>query len=367
MARPWRLAFVGYWLALTVGTHWPDLQLQTGVGRFPDKLAHILAFGGLTILLLRTRWLGAAWLAGLLIVLWAALDEISQALPGLRRTISWQDLIAGQTGVVVVMVWWWALRPLGGPGNRSRLAWQAFLLDELFHELRTWALVGLAAAAGAILIGAVTWLALWSGLELEPAEAVAYVGVAAAAGAVAAAHVVLAAMCRRRGEVLQAEQPCFECGAPCRGAAFDALGRGRCPGCGVPNHGGQWGEPMSLPLAAALRGTLPAALAAAGLLFAAGFAYGAVLGLSAQLTVAKDLLRAWQALTPDMRLVVDLAGIALAFAVAARLYRVLQGRAYDRQHLRCRSCRHDLTRTPLERGIGRCGECGMAFVRISDA
>ena len=331
VARPWRLAFLGYWLALTVGTHWPELQLQTAVGRFPDKLAHILAFGGLTILLLRTRWLGAAWLAGLLIVLWAAFDEISQALPGLRRTISWQDMIAGQIGVVVVMVWWWALRPLGGPANRSRLAWQAFLLDELFGELRTWVLVGLAAGAGAILIGAVTWLAVWSGLELEPVEAVAYAVVAAVGGAVAAAHVVLAAMCRRRGEVRQADQPCFECGAPCRGAAFDALGRGCCTGCGVPNHGGQWGEPMSLPLTAALRGAFPALLAAAGLLFAAGFSYGVVGGLSTRLTVAKDLLRAWHALTPDMRLVVDLAGIALAFAVAARLYRVLQGRAWDKR------------------------------------
>jgi hypothetical protein len=355
---------VGYALALTVATHWPELRLATPVGPAPDKLAHMLAFGGLAFLLLTTRWLRSAWQVGLVLLAWTALDEVTQGLPFFRRSISWQDLAAGQIGVLLAVVWWWALGPIGGRANRTRLALQAFILGDLFRGPGTWIVGSIAAAAGAIVIGFLTWIAVQVMFDLDSQELLASLVVAALAGAVAAEHGTLAAMCRRRGLALERRQPCFECGGSCCDVSFDAFGRSRCPSCGGPIHRGQWSETMDLPLSAVLRGALGASLVAVGLFFGAVFIYGITLALSARVPAAKAILQWWQRLSPDMQFAIDVAGIALILATAVRLYRLGQSRVHDLQHVRCRGCGHDLTQTPIDRGIGRCGECGTPFVRF---
>ena len=41
---------------MTVGTHWPRLQLGTEELPAPDKLIHLIAFAGLAFLLWRSGW-----------------------------------------------------------------------------------------------------------------------------------------------------------------------------------------------------------------------------------------------------------------------------------------------------------------------
>lgn len=364
VAKPWRLVFVVYALALTLATHWPSLELGTEAQPAPDKILHMLAFGGFALLLWRTRWLGAAWMVCFVALAWAALDEVTQALPILQRTFSWLDIFASGLGVLLAVVWIWALGPIGGPANRARLAFGAYVLGDQFVRLRTWIVALAAAGIGAVVMAVVMWMLLRWAFGFPYYSVLATLIVAGVLGAVAATHLTLAAMYRRQAFALKGMQPCFECGGSCCDVAFDEFGRGRCPSCHARIHRGQWREPMDLPLTAALRGAPSAALTAIGLFFVAVFIYGIVLGLSDRLTVAGQLLHLWQRLTPDMQVALDLAGIALILGVAVRLYRFRQAQLHDRQHVQCRCCNHDLRGTPLERGLGRCGECGTPFVRF---
>src|SRR5262245_61391978 len=97
--KHWRMLFIAYALALTIATHWPRLQVDTGLPG-NDKTIHFLAFGGLTILLWQTRWVKRLWLCGLIVLVWSILDEASQELPGIHRTMTYTDLIANALGVL---------------------------------------------------------------------------------------------------------------------------------------------------------------------------------------------------------------------------------------------------------------------------
>lgn len=100
----WRAAFIVYLLALTTGTHWPRLQIQAPVPD-TDKFIHFLAFGGLTYLLWRTRWIANLPLLGLIAIAWTGLDEWSQGIPALGRTSSWLDFFAGAIGAIAAVIW----------------------------------------------------------------------------------------------------------------------------------------------------------------------------------------------------------------------------------------------------------------------
>jgi hypothetical protein len=364
VARPWRAAFVLYALMLTVATHWPSVALGTEEQPAPDKFLHMLVFGGLVILLWRTGWLKAPWQAVVIVLLWAVVDELSQGLPVLDRSFSWQDVVAGQLGAILVAVGFCALAPVGGRTNRTRIAYRAFIITDLFARARTWLLVGVCAAAGAAVGGLAGWLVLRQAdfVYRNPANLIVAAIVAAVAGALVAA----AALCRGRAREMGDRQPCFACGGSCREAPFDESGEGRCPSCGGPIHRGQWAAPMQLPMSAALRGAGPAALVAGGLVLAGVALYSVLLVLSMRLTSARQLLQIWQQLSPDMRFCVDLTLVAIALGIGLRIYRDRQARLHDRQHLTCRCCGHDLQGTAVRQGLGVCGECGASFVRMSD-
>lgn len=365
-AAPWRWVFAAYALALTTGTHWPELRMAA-VGRpAPDKLVHMLAFGGLAFLFLQARWVRTGWLAGLAVLAWTALDELTQALPGVRRNISMQDMVAGQLGVVVVVLWWWALLPLGGRANRSRLRWQRFLLEGLFTRPASWFAVGGAGAAGALGAAGLLWLgiaALSERVLRDPPSAYLCV---AFLGAVAAAHVTLAGLLRRAAAARAPEMPCPACGAPCGGLDFAAGGEGACPACGEVSHRGMWREPMELPFRAVLRGALPATAATVAILAVGVLTFLLLLVLAHRGGVGAALAAVWRDLDGDLQLGIDLAAIGASLAVGVRLYRMRQAVLYDRQHLRCRACGHDLTGAPLEKGCGRCPECGLTFARYAE-
>ena len=359
-AWPWRAVFVAYALALTTATHWPALDLGRVVGggfESPDKLIHTLVFAGLLVLLWRTRWVPRVWQVGVIVLAWTVFDELTQALPVLNRTSSVQDLVASQIGVVVTLAWLWALAPVGGPANRVRIAWLAFVIDDLFARARTWVLTGLAGAGGALAIGAATW-AILNAVDLDPIVRASVVVpesviLGGFAGGVTAGVAAVAAGLRRRARTLGAIHPCLACGTSCRETGVGDDGRGPCPLCGTFFHTGQWSPPTMLPLSVVARGVGRAALVGAGVLVAAMVVYFGV-------------LRSWEGLLPDMRLTIDLALIAVAVAVAVRVYRGRQAVLYDRQHVCCRWCDHDLAGTEVTHGCGHCGECGTPFARFTD-
>lgn len=366
LARPWRIAFVLYTSALTVATHWPHLDLTGPTGpEAPDKLLHLFAFGGLAFLLIQTRWLGRIWMAGVVTVIWTLLDEITQSLPVLGRQSSLIDILAGQLGIVLVIVWMSVLGPVGGIANRTRIAQQHFLLAELFGKFRSWVLVGAAASGGAIVTGGVIALAMVFVFTRYGGDKLSKVLVAAMVGAVAGIHVSLAAFIAHRAAKRVAQRPCFVCGLSCNDVSFDEAGRGRCSTCDAPVQRGQWVEPMQLPLTAVLRGGGPAVALVAGLLVAGTASLLIVLRLSMYFGWAKSIVRMWNDFPTDMQTAIDFTAIALILACAVRLYRRRQAKLYDCQHERCRACRHDLQGTPIAQGIGRCPECGTPFVRFA--
>jgi hypothetical protein len=251
-----------------------------------------------------------------------------------------------------------------------RIAWLRFVIDDLFARPAMWILTGLAGAVGAVVIGAATW-AILAAVELDAIVGVsvvlpASITVAGFAGGVAAGLAAIAARLRRRARTLGRIRPCFACGLTCRDAAVADDGRGPCPGCGEVFHAGQWSPPMVLPLSVVARGVGVAVLAGAGVLVTAMLLYGLASALSSRIDLFAALLRSWEGLAPDMRLTIDVALIAVAVAVAVRVYRGRQARLYDRQHICCRWCDHDLSHTEVTKGCGRCGECGTPFARVTD-
>jgi hypothetical protein len=362
VARPWRAVFLLYVLVLTVGSNWPGMHFRIGEQVSPDKLVHAIAFGGLATLLWRTRWLRAQWQVGLIVLVWAAAAELVQVLPIFRRTLSIEDMVAGQIGVLLVVAWWWAIAPIGGTASQLRHARRAFIVGGMFLRPRYWIASAGAAGIGAVVMGGGMWMALR--LTGSQRYVVTALITAAFAGAVAAVYVTVSTLSRRPRRTLSDDQACFACGASCRGSSLDGFGRGLCPTCTAPIHRGQWVQPVEMPPATVLRGLGCAAVAAASLLVVAACLYGIVRGLSPWVDVTDNLLRSWETLSLPMRYLIELAVVTLALTVAWRVYRARQASVDDRQHLRCRCCHHDLADADVEQGLGRCRRCGAPFVRF---
>lgn len=102
------VAFVCYLVVLTTATHWPKLDL----GETPpssDKALHLIAYGVWGLLAPLSGLFGPvrkpvtyAWVfaAG---AIFAAVDEATQAIPGLRRHASLGDYIADILGLLLAL------------------------------------------------------------------------------------------------------------------------------------------------------------------------------------------------------------------------------------------------------------------------
>jgi DNA-directed RNA polymerase subunit RPC12/RpoP len=365
VARPWRIAFIFYALALTTGTHWPRLTLGPEIPA-TDKLIHLLAFGGLTILLWRTRWIASKWAAAIIALAWAAADELSQGIAALNRTVSWHDVIANVLGVGCALAWLWALGPVGHPAgaNRSRLRLHAYVFDEMFARSGPWlALVG-GLAAGAVPLW-FTWRSI----------APALIHTAIVIGLVVAAIVTLAIWLRiwqRRWDETLMATPCLECGQRVYALDFRNVGSGRCESCGSRVNATLWIEPAdprwSLQLGVSLKPAILASVALAagfGLVLATPLIYSSVIARGSPSHWAPRLAHAVANLPRELTSVIDLAMYLLLLAVVVRIYRTGLAKWHDRA-IRCRRCGHDLRGTPTLEGtdgLGRCSECGTPFVR----
>lgn len=147
--RHWRVLLGLYAGALATGTHWPKLNLGDPA-RPPDKLMHFAAFGALAALLWQARTVRSPWTLLALGVAWCAVDELTQAIPGLGRAVSIHDFVASALGVLVATGVVVATRPLGGERSRARRERFDRTLDSLLARPAPWMAIASAAALGAL-------------------------------------------------------------------------------------------------------------------------------------------------------------------------------------------------------------------------
>ncbi len=102
-----RIALPVYWIALLAATHYPRVRIP---GELPssDKVVHFVAFGVLAALFwrflaARPRPVTAAtvWIAALVLVLYATLDEYTQQFVG--RYTDLADWVADLAGILCVL------------------------------------------------------------------------------------------------------------------------------------------------------------------------------------------------------------------------------------------------------------------------
>ncbi|RMH28705.1 MAG: hypothetical protein D6693_03470 [Planctomycetota bacterium] len=103
-----RLAFVGFAIAWAVAAHWPRIEIRGPAIPHLDKAVHAGAFACWTVLLSLTGWCGdgpgARRRLALAAVLYAAVDELTQALPGIGRDADLADFFADLAGIAVGLV-----------------------------------------------------------------------------------------------------------------------------------------------------------------------------------------------------------------------------------------------------------------------
>lgn len=101
-----RIALPVYWIALIVATHYPQVRLPDEIPQ-SDKIVHATAFGVLALLfwmfLKSRRPLNAAsvWIAALVLIPYAALDEYLQQFVGRQTDV--MDWIADIIGIGCVL------------------------------------------------------------------------------------------------------------------------------------------------------------------------------------------------------------------------------------------------------------------------
>lgn len=359
----WRVAFALYAIALTISTHWPRLQLGVGGMPAPNKIIHMIAFGGLIFMLWRTRWLGDGWLLLGAALAWSLIDELTQGLPGVERTVSWMDLASNWSGIVIVFAWIRALRPVGGPLNQMRQQLSERVIDELFTRWSTWALMLVAGVAmGAIVGGASAWI-MWS-VHPEGMMYAAFISVPA--GAIGGAYLLLDALWRRERERFAEQCRCLFCGEACSQAEIYSSGVGACQTCSMPLHVGQWQQRAHLSRAMLIRLSIGPATLAIALSVLGALVYVAGVMLYMRFPQELQLFRRFDRLPMDLRLVFDMAVLGCIAAVAVYRFRCNLARVIDQQAERCLRCGHDVHATADEQGVGRCPECGTRFIRLDD-
>lgn len=361
LAHPWRILFSLYLLALTIGTHWPRLALGGGDVEVSDKLIHAAAFGVAALLAWHARLIRVLPLLWLVGVGWAILDEVSQGIPQLGRTVSALDAVASAVGVTLAVLFLWSVGPLGGAASRLAQRRMVYSVEEALASPRMLALCALCGLLGAAAGGLCGW-AIFSYFQDLPGRANPAHGVmlgligGALLGGHAGLEVTRRMILKRRG------QPCYSCGSDAGGVAFDESGAGHCSVCGAAVHAGQWESLPTISTISFVR-LIAAAVAITVIVFVGSFALQiAILALRRSSSLFAGFDSAYMRLQDDTRLVVDLFIVAVFILIGVRVVRRLMAKAFDHQHERCVGCGYDLRATAVERGCGVCPECGVTFV-----
>ena len=110
--KPALLLMAAYWIVICVLTHWP-IYGPIGLPKINDKIAHFLAYSGLSFLVTANLrfaglalWRSCLW-SVLIAMLYGALDELTQLpIPGRTGDVyDWvADCVGGLTGALALAV-----------------------------------------------------------------------------------------------------------------------------------------------------------------------------------------------------------------------------------------------------------------------
>lgn len=355
-ARNLRVAF---WCSLAVAfafTHWPRLAVG-GDGVAVDKLVHAAGFGALAALCLlaHPRLPVVAGAAAMLLL--AAADEASQAIPGLGRTADLEDWLADAVGILVAAAFAAAFRPVGRGASallerRRRIASCAQLARPM-----TWFHLATAGALG-FAAGAPLGVLLDSWFVRKGPQPWQYGLIGGLLGLAVGVHALWESGVRFRLRAMARERPCIACGSPLPGAER------RCSACGAAVDARDWAPVALLPGSVELRACLVPvvqSLAAIIAISAGSIALVTVLRLRSDAVLRADT---WYRMLPaDARILGDIALVALVGAWGLWRCRVRIAGRVDRCGEACLACGFDLRATSPGSAAGTCHECGGGFVR----
>ena len=356
LRRPWRRLFIAYFILLEVGTHWPRLELP---GQIPatDKTIHFVAFGILTILLALTGWIRSRLAVVAAAATIAVVDEFSQAIPGLGRTVSSLDIFANLTGVASAALWLWTSSPVGSRANVLRQRRYEAIAWRTTAERDFWWRVFAPAPLLGIMV-AILWMTTDADVTQLAIRGSMIFGVLWFGGVLLARRLPFL-------RTVEHARPCYSCGAsiPQSSSTY-----GSCTHCTSEWDIDQWRGWNKPELAEQRRIMLPSIIGGAVLFLIAIGVISIVFRLQSVtasagpfegiLTFISDTAKRVCRWPSSIGRIADLAFLNLVFTTMFRIYRVRLGRWYDRAQ-RCESCGHDLTGTPIEDDATVCcPECG---------
>jgi hypothetical protein len=114
-------------------------------------------------------WVKQKWLALRLLIAWALLDEITQALLPLGRPFSTADFIASFLGIVSASSWFGALSSPVTCCIQEKV-------DALLSKNIAWVILSTLSVLGTIGIGAIVWFTMWKNFEFNNVPASLCVG-----------------------------------------------------------------------------------------------------------------------------------------------------------------------------------------------
>lgn len=350
---------VGFSIALAVAlvaTHWPKLEFGS-VDSPVDKLAHAIGYGGLTALCLLAFPRRSPWGIGLAMAALGAVDELTQAIPGLNRSCDSADWAADLIGISIALSYFAALRPVGGGaarllGQRRRIA-----ADLLLARPTNWLHLATAGVLGAA-VGVPLAILVDSWFVRKGPQPMQYGLIGGILGATVAVHALWEAGVRARLRRAADERPCLGCGAP-RADPGHACAR-----CGRTPSDIDWSPVAMLggnqELLACVMPALHS-LAALVIVSTASIALVTFLRLRSPAVMAMDTW--YRTLPADARILADLALVAYLGAWALWRCRRRIAVLVDRCGDTCLGCGYDLRATSPGSATGTCHECGGGFVR----
>ncbi|NBQ14457.1 MAG: hypothetical protein EBU31_07560 [Proteobacteria bacterium] len=355
--RNMRLVFLAALACAFVVTHIP--RLAVGASDSPvDKLVHATGYGVLAALLLLARWWHPVWPAIAALAAWAALDEVTQAVPGLGRSADLDDWFADVTGMVIAAAFFVAASPVGTGAAKLLCQRRRIAGDTLLCKVTAWfhlATVGVLGFAA----GAPMGVLLDSFFVRKGPQPWQYGLIGGVLGAGIGMHALWEYGVRSRLRRLGETRPCIACGS-----GMDPHAQS-CPACGRARAETDWAPVAPLQgseeLAACI---MPILLSLAGIVVvsASAIVLITVLRLRSDLVMRGDTW--YRMLPPDARVLGDIALVALFGAWGLQRCRARIARSIDRCGERCLGCGYDLHATVPALRAGTCHECGGGFVRV---
>lgn len=351
VARPWRVAFVLFTIALVIGTHLPgpapeDIQ---NTHASPDKFMHFTGFGAFAILLWMTGWLRWWWIAGLVGIGFVLLDEWTQSFLGINRETSGSDIAAGILGVLAATGWITAISPAGDDVSLTRSSRSNYILDSILGRTENWFLLGLAGVVPFILVGILAYAFAWNMLGTSLPNISFVLGMVAG---LACVSILFGRLRERVSAAMLEDRPCFFCGVSLRRDEPGIDGWMDCHSCRRPAHRSQW-HVLAVP-----RIPLSVLLASDGMV---GFACVLLYIIVSILVGPTILLGAGE---PGLAGVIACTGLVLLAAMFWTWKRNSLAMVYHDLGTRCVGCGLDLSLVEDQRGMGTCPDCGVDFARF---